>query len=139
MSVFLQKTSPSLDLLPPEIISLILQNVRHIKDLWALLHASPRLYQVFRTFREPIVVHVTRNQITPTILPFALRAYDLRLRETQQHRQRHDSTAGKIPDEYQMNRIQESTELSIQTAKPLLKFHHIVESFIAGFSEHCVQ
>ena len=139
MSVFLQKTSPSLDLLPPEIISLILQNVRHIKDLWALLHASPRLYQVFRTFREPIVVHVTRNQITPTILPFALRAYDLRLRETQQHRQRHDSTAGKIPDEHQMNRIQESTELSIQTAKPLLKFHHIVESFIAGFSEHCVQ
>ena len=139
MSVFLHETSPSLDLLPPEILSLILQNVHHIKDLRALLYASPRLYQVFRTFRDSVVVHVARNQITPTILPFALRAYDRRFSKTCQRRRLQDSAAGEISGEHQNNRIPGSTELSYQTAKNLLKFHHIVESFIAGFSEHCLQ
>lgn len=118
--------STQLEFLPPELLCQILKSVPNTKALRALLRASPRCFQVYRTCREMVLSHVTWNQITPAVVPIALDALEKR----ENRKLQRDCT-----DLFSSQRtLKEPHEIPLRTWERLLCFHEIVESFISGFT-----
>lgn len=99
-----------------------------MKALRALLRASPRYFQVYRTSREMILFHVAWNQITPAAVPSALDA----LEQRENRKSRRDRTE---PFSSQ-RRLKEPHEVPLKILNRLLRFHDIVDSFISGFTNN---
>lgn len=91
-----------------------------MKALRALLHASPRYFQVYKTFSMATLLHVAWNQITPDVVPIALNALERRDNSTQ-------------PFASQKT-VKGPHEIPYETWKRLLCFHEIVESFISAYT-----
>lgn len=97
-----------------------------MKALRALLRASPRYFQVYRTCREMVLSHVAWNQITPAVVPIALDA--LEQRENKKYlRDRTELFSSQ-------RRHKEPHEIPINIWNKLLRFHDIVDTFISGFT-----
>ena len=58
----------TLETLTPEIQALVMRNIDTVRSLKSLLHASPRLFQVFRTRREYLLTQVAFNQFHPDVI-----------------------------------------------------------------------
>ena len=115
-----------LELLPPELQCQILKMIPDMESLHALLRASPRYFQVYRTSRETIFSYVAWNHISPAIVPIALDALKRRKRLWRRINRPEPPTQWIIR--------KEPTEVSSKTWKRLLRFHAIVENFISKFS-----
>lgn len=119
--------STLVELLPSEIVCLILNAIPNMKTLSALLRASPRCFRVYRTCRELILPRVVWNQITHAILPIALDA--LQQRENRKFRLYRTElySSQRTPKEPQ--------EILLGTWKRLHAFHEIVDFFILAFTK----
>lgn len=114
------------ELLPPELQCQILKSVPDMKTLCALLRASPRYFQAYKTSRKMILAHVAWNQITPAIVPIALNA----LKWRNDKKLRSDYTGP-----FAFQRMPKGPhEISFKTWERLIRFHEIVEYFILGFT-----
>ena len=89
-----------------------------MKALRALLSASPRFFQVYKTCREVVLSHVAWNHITPAVVPIALKALEQR-----KHR---GSTSQRT--------LKDPREIPLATWESLLRFHQIVDSLISNFT-----
>ena len=107
-----------LELLPVELQCRILTRIPDLKTLRALLSASPRFFQVYKTCREVVLSHVAWNHITPAVVPIALKALE--------QREDRESTSQKT--------LKDPREISLETWKSLLRFHQIVDSLISNFT-----
>ncbi len=118
--------SSQLELLPPELQCQILRNAPNMQALRALLRASPRYFQVYRTCREMVLSHIAKNQITPTVVPIALDALEMRENRKFRRDRSEPFSSQRIP--------KEPHEISFRTWERLLRFHEIVDCFIIGFT-----
>ena len=93
-----------LDVLSPELQYQILAQADSLTTLYALIRASPRLYQIFRLSKEAILSTVALFQFHPAVQPEALaiaRLYQLRhhpTRDTQSQRDIALSFCETFPD-----------------------------------------
>lgn len=62
----------ALEMLAPELQLQILFNAATLNDLYALIQASPRLYQVYVLNKEVLLSAVARQQFHPAVMPDAL-------------------------------------------------------------------
>lgn len=92
----------------------------------ALLRASPRCFQVYRTCREMVLSHVARNHITPAVVPIALDALEMR----ENRKFQRDRTEPFLSQKT----LKEPHEISLSTWGRLICFHEIVDFFISGFT-----
>ncbi len=97
-----------------------------MKALRALLRASPRCSQVYRTCREMVLSHVAWNHNTPAVVPIALDA--LEMRENRKYQR--DRTEPFLSQKT----LKEPHEIPLSIWGRLLCFHEIVDFFISGFT-----
>ncbi len=97
-----------------------------MQALRALLRASPRYFQVYRTCREVVLSHVAWNHITPTALPIALDALE------QRYIRKHG--LGRSKQFTPPRTAIEPHEIPLETWETLLRFHQIVDRLILGFT-----
>ena len=95
--------------------------------LRALLRASPRCFQVYRTCREMVLSHVAWNQITPAVVPIALDALEMR----ENRKFQRDRTEPFLSQKT----LKEPYEIPLSTWERLLCFHQIVDFLISGFTD----
>ncbi|KAL2219440.1 hypothetical protein M432DRAFT_353647 [Thermoascus aurantiacus ATCC 26904] len=128
------ESSASLEILPPEIQCHILKQIPDITTLHALLRASPRYFQVYRVFQAVVLSHVTRNQITPALLPLALDALEWRrCRESP----RDCAAVLAFLQNFRQKTPSQPRKLSLEISKELLRFHNnVVEFFISDFARN---
>ena len=107
-----------IELLPVELQCRILTGIPNMKTLRALLSASPRFFQVYKTCREVVLSHVAWNYITPAVVPIALDALEQRANR--------EFTS--------QSTLREPHEIPLETWKSLLRFHQIVDSLISSFT-----
>lgn len=113
--------STQIELLPVELQCRILTGMPNLKTLRALLSASPRFFQVYKTCREVVLSNVGWNQISPTIVPIAMDALE--------QREDREPTSSLIS-----TLIKEPREIPLETWESLLRFHQIVDSLISNFA-----
>ena len=89
-----------------------------MQTLRALISASPRFFQVYKTCPEVVLSEVAWNHITPAVVPIALKALEQRKNRL--------STSQKT--------LKGPREIPLETWKSLLRFHRIVDSLIANFT-----
>ncbi|ERF70789.1 hypothetical protein EPUS_08347 [Endocarpon pusillum Z07020] len=101
-----------------------------MKTLFALLRASPRYLQVYRTSKQTVLSHITWNQITPVVVPIALAAL-----QQQEHRatQNNHGTLCETLENARQTTMRKSYEIPLETSRMLLQFHENVEFFISDF------
>lgn len=113
-----EKSKPHIELLPVELQCRILTSIPNMKTLRALLSASPRLFQVYKTRRELVLSHVAWNNITPAVVPIALDALEQRKnRKSTSHITR-----------------REPLQIPLETWESLIRFHRIVDSLVSNFA-----
>lgn len=110
--------STQLELLPVELQCRILTSIPNMKTLRALLSASPRFFEIYKTCREVVLSHVAWNHITPAVVPIALNALE--------QREDRESTSQRT--------LKEPREIALETWESLLRFHQIVDSLISNFT-----
>jgi len=123
--------STSLELLPPEIQCHILEQMPDMKTLRALLHASPQYFQVYTRSKEAILSQVTCNQITDSVLPIAVDAF-----EQQKLREGYGVRIERLSflEGFRQESLRKSYGFSLKTSKALHQFHSIVEFFMSDFT-----
>lgn len=114
------KKSIHLEFLPPEIQCQILKSIPNMKALQALLRASPRYFQVHKTSPRAFLSHVAWNQISPDVVPIALKALERRDNST--------------PPFASQRKVKGPHEIPYEIWKRLLCLHEMVESLISGFT-----
>ena len=97
-----------------------------MQTLRALLSASPQYFQVYRTCREVVLLHVARNHIPPTVVSIALRALEQRdFRKHGLHLTKQTTSPRTLIEPY---------EIPLETWKPLFRFHQIIDRLISNFT-----
>lgn len=132
------KYTMTLELLPTEIQCQILKSTQNLKTLNTLIRASAQYFSVFWASRESIISHVAWNSITPTVVPIALQALELRdQRLILSHRNQDPNFAAQ--HQQQRTTMTSMTfggpdDIPFRTWQRLISFHRIVDSFILGFA-----
>ena len=116
-----------LEFLPPELQCQILKSVSNMNALRALLRASPRCFQVYRTCRETVLSHVAWNQIISAVVPIALDALEMR----ENRKFQRDRTEPFLSQKT----LKEPYEIPLNTWERPLCFHQIVDFLISGFTD----
>lgn len=131
MSPYRSGVSTHLDLLPAEIKCSILKQTPDMRTLRALLRASRQYFLVYKLSKGTILSHITRNQITPAVLPIAVYALGQR-----NHRgpRRNYVVVLAFLENFPHGSPRVPYDLPLETSKALLQFHEIVEYFISDFA-----
>lgn len=121
-----------LEVLSPEIQCLIMLDLDNAKDLFSLVRASARFYQVFRINKEIILSEVSRRQFSPSVRAEAL--FVVRLSELEHPLSR------EVAIEYNHTRgdIHRwlATTLSISMSTKLCKLARTIEYFTNDYAQN---
>ncbi|KAF6220397.1 hypothetical protein HO133_002829 [Letharia lupina] len=129
----------ALELLSPELQQQILLQIGTLDILYALIRASPRLYQVFRYNKETTLLTIALCQFHPAVQPEAVALAELAQiqhqskRDTQSQRDTAVSFCDTFPD--QIHRWYESNA-SGSLSTNLCKLDRLVKIFIDDYAQN---
>lgn len=125
----------TLDGLPPEIQTLILEHHSSLESLYAHIRASPRSYQIFLTSKANILSKIVCRMLTPDVFPFALAAVE----GTSLQPYPAEDEAVKLINRFKrdLKRARLPNSIPLETLVGLCQLHWVVEDLIKGFVARC--
>ncbi len=123
-----------IELLPPEIQRHILQHTPDIQTLRALMHASPRIFQVYLESKVAILSRVLHNQIPPSALSVAVKIFQWRELIGPSHSRQ--AVADSLGELIRNQTPPKSLELSLENLRALLQLDEVVQQLVSDFAEN---
>ncbi|KAL8726885.1 MAG: hypothetical protein Q9166_006437 [cf. Caloplaca sp. 2 TL-2023] len=121
---------PSLETLSPELQAQIMRNLGSVPVLFSLLHASPRLYQVFRSRREYLITQLTFNHFHPQLSDDVMELVSaLQLARPADRQSVQEYLSKRDRDELD----QEQPTMALSTTIPLCKIARTIAWFIQDY------
>ena len=128
--------SPSrLELLQPEIQTLIMRNISGVNTLQSLLHASPRFYQVFSTRRNYHLTELAFRQFDYEVYPFACDA----IRAARIPKPMSRAMILEFLDTFWNNEEHYDVVLPPETTIPLIKLGTRIRWFVSDMASNCLR
>ncbi|KAH6650776.1 hypothetical protein F5144DRAFT_608656 [Chaetomium tenue] len=129
----------TLELLPTEVLVAILSAVRSTADLHALIHASPRLYQVFMAAKREVLLSIVAtdlgNGLRDAIAALRITPSKLETRETAslEDCERIIRRYEALP--HHLGQLTSASELAMDTVIALSQLNRTVQFFVDEFAE----